>query len=114
MSTVLFCLFLNDLGDYASQWMCSGMDFDDQHGEILTYLTILILLYADDVFIFATDPTTFQQNLNVFFEYSKLCKLSINYTKTKVMIFAIRNLCYFHFHLDGNILESLIVLNTSA
>ena len=55
--------------------------------------------------IFATDPVTFQRNLIIFFEYSKLWKLDINYLKTKVMIFGIRNLENFRFELNGNIIE---------
>ena len=54
MSTVPFCLFLNDLGVFMQANGCSGIDFDVQHGKISTYHKILILLYADD----ATDPTT--------------------------------------------------------
>ena len=42
------------------------IDSDIQHGEILTYLEILILLHADDADIFATDLVTFQHYLNVF------------------------------------------------
>ena len=54
--------------------------------------------------IFATDPTSFQRNLNIFFEYTRMWRLSINYSKTKVMIFGFRNVNNFSFCLDGNIL----------
>ena len=58
MSTVPFCLFLNDLGDFMKANGCSGIDFGVGHGNILTYLKISILLYTDDAVIFATNPTS--------------------------------------------------------
>ena len=77
LSTLLFCLFLNDLEDFLQANDCSGINFNVQHGDILTYLKVLILLYADDAVIFATDPTSFQRNLNTFFEYTRMWRLSI-------------------------------------
>ena len=68
-------------------------------------MKLLTLLYADDTVIFATDPATFQRNLNVFLEYTKLWKLDVNYLKTKVMIFGFRNLDNFRFELDGNTID---------
>ena len=65
----------------------------------------LTLLYADDTITFATDPVTFQRNLNISLECTKLWKLNINYSKTNVMIFGIHNLDNFRFELDGNIIE---------
>ena len=72
MPTVLFCLFTNDLGYFMQANGCLQIDFDIQHDQILTYLETLILLHADEAAIFATDPITFQHNLNVFLKYSKL------------------------------------------
>ena len=72
LSPVLFCMFLNDLNDFLEDHGCSGLNFEIQHGHILTFLKLLTLLYADDTVIFATDPATFQRNLNVFLEYTKL------------------------------------------
>ena len=48
-------------------------------------------MYADDTVIFGTDETSFQKNLDVFYEYAKMWKLDINYDKTKVLIFGTRN-----------------------
>ena len=105
LSPVLFCMLLNDLNDFLEDHGCSGLNFEIQHGDILTFLKLLTLLYADDTVIFATDPATFQRNLNVFLEYTKLWKLDVNYLKTKVMIFGFRNLVNFRFELDGNTIE---------
>ena len=40
MSTIPFCLLLNDLGDLMQANGCSGIDFDVQHGKFLTFLKI--------------------------------------------------------------------------
>ena len=50
-----------------------------------------MLLYADDTVIFGTDPDSFQENINIFFEYSRQWKLNVNLNKTKILIFGIRN-----------------------
>ena len=98
-------MFLNDLNEYLTDQNCSGVNFEVQHGDILTFLKLLTLLYADDTVFFATDPVTFQRNLNAFLEYSKLWRLDINYMKTQVMTFGFRNLDNSKFELDGNIIE---------
>ena len=59
LSPVLFCMFLNDLNEFLEDHGCSGLNFEVQHGDILTFLKLLTLLYADDTVIFATDPATF-------------------------------------------------------
>ena len=48
-----------------------------------------MLLYADDTVIFGIDEKEFQNNLDMFYEYSELwyMYLSINFDKTKIMIF---------------------------
>ena len=51
------------------------------------YIQLFVLLYADDIVIFGTDETEFQNNLNAFYEYSKIWRLDINYDKTKILIF---------------------------
>ena len=55
------------------------------------YLKILVLLYADDTVIFGTDAESFQHNLDMFYEYCQLMKFNVNYNKTKIMVFGLRN-----------------------
>ena len=69
------------------------------------YLKILTLLYADDSVIFATDTGTVQENINVFFEYSKLWKLNVSLNKTKILVFGVRNTMLFEFKLGDNKIE---------
>ena len=76
MSTVLSCIFLKDFGHFMQPNGCMQIDSDIQHGEILAYLEILILLHADDADIFATDLVTFQHYLNVFLHILKFENLA--------------------------------------
>ena len=102
---VLFCLFLNDLEDFLDTNNCFGIDLEIKHDNNTTFLKVMILLYADDTVIFAMDPASFQRNLNVFIDYTRLWKLSVNYSKTKIMIFGYCNMNNFRFQMDRNILE---------
>ena len=51
------------------------------------------------------DAESFQNNLNAFFEYSQRWRLKINYNKTKVLIFGMRNVANFEFKLGNNKIE---------
>ena len=48
---------------------------------------LLILLYADDTVIMADNPILFQKSLESLQTYCEKWKLTVNITKTKVMIF---------------------------
>ena len=96
-------MFLNDLNEYFTDQNCLGVNFEVQHGDILTFLKLLALLCANDTVIFATDPVTVQSN--VFLEYSELWRLDINHMKIKVKVFGFCNLDNFKFEMDGNINE---------
>ena len=54
------------------------------------YLKLLRLLYADDTFIFAESAEDLQAVLNIFEEYCSEWKLSINVSKTKIVVFSKR------------------------
>ena len=105
LSPVLFSLFLNDLESYMQNMNCNGIGLNTPDGNIGDFLKILVLLYADDTVVFGTDAESFQQNLNVFYEYSQVWKLNINFRKTKIMIFGVRNTNNFQFRLGNNIIE---------
>ena len=109
LSPVLFCLFLNDLGYFLDTNNCFDIDLEIKHDDITTFLKIMILPHAadtvifDETVIFAMDPASFQRNLSAFVEYTRLWKLSVNYSKTQLMIFGYRNVNIFR--MDRNILE---------
>ena len=71
---------------------CKGISVQYSDDDIFTYFKILVLLYADDTVLFAETETVLQNNLNIFKAYCDTWKLNINYKKTKIMIFGIRNI----------------------
>ena len=105
LSPVLFSLFLNDLEEYLTESQCEGINLNNQENDVDTYLKFLVLLYADDTVVFGTNAESFQHNLNAFYEYSRQWQLKINFKKTKILIFGIRNVENFEFNLGNNRIE---------
>ena len=69
------------------------------------------MLYADDTVVFGTDEKEFQNNLDMFYEYSELWHLSINFDKTKIMIFGTRQDQRFNINLGGHKIDICTVLS---
>ena len=63
---------VNDLEDFTKARSCSGISLEFVSDDLYFYLKLLVLLYADDTVIFGTDKTSFQKNLDVFYEYAKM------------------------------------------
>ena len=103
MSPLLFATFINDLENCLNTEQCNGINIDDS---ILTdFLKILILLYADDTVIFAENINDMQMSSNVFHDYCIRWKLTVNMTKTKVVVFGSKGRRHPIFYLFDNILE---------
>ena len=49
--------------------------------EVVLYLKLIALLYADDTDLFADSPANLQQTLDVFVAYCKEWKLKVNLQK---------------------------------
>ena len=64
-------------------------------------MKLLVRLYAYDTVVIGTDEKEFQNNLDMFYEYSELWHLSVNFDQTKIMIFGTRQDQPFHFNLGG-------------
>jgi hypothetical protein len=79
LSPLLFIMFINDIGEHLSSTNLCTNDVD--------MLSILMLMFADDIAIFSTDPHSLQHQLNCINEYSKKWGLKVNVGKTKVCIF---------------------------
>jgi hypothetical protein len=91
LSPLLFSLYLNDLHDFfnsngtVSGITCSKHEFDNS---VLTFVKLFVLLYADDTVIVAESAEDLQNALNVYRDYCDLWKLTVNISKTKVLVFS--------------------------
>ena len=52
------------------------------------YLKLLIILYADDTVIFSDNKDDLQVAFNVFSEYRLQWRLTVNISKTKIVVFS--------------------------
>ena len=52
------------------------------------YIDLFALLYADDTIVLGESPQELQQALNSLFDYCRLWRLTVNTSKTKVVIFS--------------------------
>ena len=78
MSPVLFALFIEDLELYI-QSNNSGLSFHD--------ISLILLLFADDMVIFGQTQVDLQDSLNMLSEYCKRWGLEVNTAKTKLIVF---------------------------
>lgn len=92
LSPFLFSIFLNDLEDYFKSVDGHPLEYARNrcNESLLIYLEIFALLYADDTVIFAESCDDMQRALDIFADYCDKWKLSVNTSKTKVMIFCKR------------------------
>ena len=79
LSPLLFSLFLNDIEETFIESGIQGLD--------INMFKIFMLLYADDIVLFANSPDELQEGLDLLFNYCKRWKLKINVAKTKIMVF---------------------------
>ena len=77
-SPLLFSLFVNDLEN-------ALINFDDNLYIIDTF--IRLLMFADDMVIFSTSIKGLQEGLNNLADYCKKWGLTVNISKTKIVIF---------------------------
>ena len=105
LSPILFAIFLNDLESYLESNNASGVNLELKFDNLTLFLKLSVLLYADDTVIFGTDEKQFKDNLNLFFEYTKIWKLDVKFDKTKVTIFGTRNDDRFVFKIGNRVLS---------
>lgn len=80
LSPLLFILYLSDIETFFRENGCIGLNIDG-------YNDVLMLLYADDLIIFAHSPEDQRKKLRVLEKYCKLNKLVVNIGKTKIVVF---------------------------
>ena len=88
LSPMLFSIFLNDLHHYLCTNGTQGVLCDTEDENIYIFLRIFVLLFADDTILFSNIKEDLQRTLNTFESYCTAWKLSVNTSKTKVLIFA--------------------------
>jgi hypothetical protein len=79
LSPFLFSMFINDIED---MYVKNGFD-----GIEVNMFKMFLILYADDIVIFANNPRDLQSSLDMLCVYCNKWKLKVNTAKTKVMIF---------------------------
>ena len=111
LSPLLFNIFLSDLKSYLVNKYNGLSNIHDIATDIMddnlvSYLKIYVLLYADDTILLAESPEELQAALNSMNLYCNDWNLKINVSKTKVVIFSrgkIRK--HPHFYLGDKLLE---------
>jgi hypothetical protein len=75
MQTLQFSIYLNDLQDFWEGLNIKKIDSicRDIENELIVYLKILILLYADDTILLSESRDDLQIMLNEFSTYCKKC-----------------------------------------
>lgn len=94
LSPILFSFFLNDFDDFLAAHNFNGpSDLNatcrcEFLENLEIFLRLAVLLYADDMILLANSPEGLQQGLDLLEEYCDNWKLTVNSTKTKVVIFS--------------------------
>ena len=94
LSPLLFALYLNDFEYFVSRHykgldMCSSAIREHlSDDDVEVFLRLYVLLYADDTVIFAESAEELQCALAAVHQYCDLWKLTVNTSKTKVVIFS--------------------------
>ena len=78
LSPFLFSLYINDLEQH--------LNVPDA-GVSMGFIKLLLLLYADDVVIFAESSETLQVEIDKLYEYCEKWKLRLNTEKSKIIVF---------------------------
>jgi hypothetical protein len=100
LSPILFSIYLNDLDDYLAI-NNRGINIEKIDDNIITYLKLFVLLYADDTIIISEKEDEFQNLLYDFNCYCEQWKLSINMTKTKIIIFGTNRPDNYNFRINN-------------
>ena len=107
LSPFLFSMYVNDL---EREFQLKGGEGID-----IGMLKIFLLLYADDITIFASSAEELQTNLNMLSEYCSRNKLIVNTSKTKIMVFRRggilpRDLKFYYNNIELSIVSTLSYL----
>ncbi|XP_056016752.1 uncharacterized protein LOC130053469 [Ostrea edulis] len=109
LSPFLLALYINDLEYFLQEKGIIGLQSitNSIEEELMLYLKLLILLYADDTVIMAESADDLQYALNEFFIYCTQWKLNVNVDKTKFLIFSKGPLMKRQFYYNGGVIENV-------
>ena len=107
LSPIMFSIYLNDLEQYLHTHLAPGITCEiGNDANYAVFLKLFILLFADDTVLFGNSKEDLQKMLNIFEKYCDKWKLTVNISKTKVLIFSRgRNLNNQKFYFKGTELE---------
>ena len=101
----MFSLYLNDLETFLIHKGLSGVTLDITDDEVMIYIKLFSLLYADDTALMAESPSGLQSCLDAFSCYCDQWKLNINVAKTKIIIFGARKKPSIQFNIGNQVIE---------
>lgn len=78
-SPLLFALFISDIENSLQENIDAGITLDQ--------LSLYLILFADDAVIFSETPEGLQSSLNELQNYCETWNLTVNVSKTKIMVF---------------------------
>jgi hypothetical protein len=76
-------------------------------GPTLYSTIIILLLYADDIFLMERNPYDFSKELRILKDFFSSTSMTVNTDRTKVMIIKSNKITYNNFVYDNNILEEV-------
>ena len=94
LSPLLFALYLNDFELFISKQFNGLSDISKDisnhlsNDDVDIFLQLFTLLYADDTIVFAESELELQRALNAVFDYCKKWNLTVNTSKTKIVVFS--------------------------
>ena len=106
LSPFLFSMYVNDSEDFLRNNGSTGID--------IGFMKLFVLLYADDGVLLAETSTGLQSGLDILHRYCTRWKLTLNVTKTKILVFRARGKLSFNdkWYYNGNELEMFIFSRT--
>ena len=94
LSPLLFAMYLNDFELFISKYykglteISKDINNHLSDDDVEVFLKLFTLLYADDTIVFAESGFELQSALNAVFDYCQTWHLTVNTSKTKIVIFS--------------------------
>ena len=88
LSPMLFSIYLYDLKSFLVRNQVPGIKCEVNEEDVYIYIKLLVLLFADDTIIFGNNKEDLQLALDVFEKYCTEWKLTVNISKTKIVVFS--------------------------